>query len=376
MAFTKALYYPYIDIEDSGWLKTSMLYWDEIQTIVPSSVKTPYENATSAAFHDAGTLLPLTVESSRHEIEELADDMLEYLDSPEAAQLLLKNSIAQGTHIRSNEDLERIERAFLYPEKLPYIIRELLEDTGQNILLSDPKFGLYYMTLLASHISTKKNISLLTDIASSDALAGTVRLDSRARFDGIHRFVDYEFRGRRHHRRTVPELAEACLATLVMEGVRLDPETPADKIIKFRGKHRDELGKFRAQIGRLASAIKTDHEATSQDISQQAQIIMENELLPALGDLKASLRSERIKFVVEKLIKACFFCSLPTGVASHLLELSAPQALLAGSAVSLVASLISYNVDRAEKLRNNPYSYLLSARRFGAATRLAAQQIS
>lgn len=35
MSYTKALYYPTIDIEDSEWMKTAILFWDEINTIVP-----------------------------------------------------------------------------------------------------------------------------------------------------------------------------------------------------------------------------------------------------------------------------------------------------------------------------------------------------
>jgi hypothetical protein len=35
MAFTRALFYPTIDIQNEDWLKTAILFWDEISTIVP-----------------------------------------------------------------------------------------------------------------------------------------------------------------------------------------------------------------------------------------------------------------------------------------------------------------------------------------------------
>lgn len=38
MSFTKALYYPTIDILNEDWLKTAVLFWDEINTIVPESM--------------------------------------------------------------------------------------------------------------------------------------------------------------------------------------------------------------------------------------------------------------------------------------------------------------------------------------------------
>lgn len=41
-AFTRALYYPFIDIQNSDWLKTAVLFWDCISTIVPESHQHPY----------------------------------------------------------------------------------------------------------------------------------------------------------------------------------------------------------------------------------------------------------------------------------------------------------------------------------------------
>ncbi|MEO6889445.1 MAG: hypothetical protein ABI456_09165 [Ktedonobacteraceae bacterium] len=56
--FTRALYYPTIDIIDEAWLKTAMLYWNQILTIVPASIQHPYNTHTSRAFQDAKVLIP------------------------------------------------------------------------------------------------------------------------------------------------------------------------------------------------------------------------------------------------------------------------------------------------------------------------------
>ena len=48
------------------------------------------------------------------------------------------------------------------------------------------------------------------------------------------------------------------------------------------------------------------------------------------------------------------------GFTKALLGLGLPQALLAGAGVTLITSLVSYNQDKQEKLRTNPYSYLLA----------------
>lgn len=61
MGFTRALYYPSIDIGDEEWLKTAILFRDEISTIVPSSLVAPYSNPTSRYLADEGIITPFHV---------------------------------------------------------------------------------------------------------------------------------------------------------------------------------------------------------------------------------------------------------------------------------------------------------------------------
>ena len=83
MPSSQALYYPWIDIRDEAWLKTSLLYWDTVRTIVPESIEAPYSSETGCALQEAGFLVPLRVHSSMEEIEELTGDALTYLTSSE-----------------------------------------------------------------------------------------------------------------------------------------------------------------------------------------------------------------------------------------------------------------------------------------------------
>lgn len=59
MSYTKALYYPTIDIDDSEWIKNAILFWDEIDTIVPEAISSPYKNNDSRFLYDEGILKPL-----------------------------------------------------------------------------------------------------------------------------------------------------------------------------------------------------------------------------------------------------------------------------------------------------------------------------
>lgn len=58
MLFENALYYPTIDIKDEAWLKSAVLLWDTISTIVPESEDEPYKNELTRAFAQAGIVSP------------------------------------------------------------------------------------------------------------------------------------------------------------------------------------------------------------------------------------------------------------------------------------------------------------------------------
>lgn len=49
-----ALYYPHIDIDDGGWLRSAVLFWDQVQTIVPTSIKKPYTNSDTEICQQEG----------------------------------------------------------------------------------------------------------------------------------------------------------------------------------------------------------------------------------------------------------------------------------------------------------------------------------
>ncbi|MBI1745289.1 MAG: hypothetical protein HYR55_01725 [Acidobacteria bacterium] len=72
----QALFYPWIDLRDEAWLKTSLLYWDSVRTIVPESVDAPYSTDTGRALEAAGFLVPLRIHSGMDETEELTADTL------------------------------------------------------------------------------------------------------------------------------------------------------------------------------------------------------------------------------------------------------------------------------------------------------------
>ena len=89
--------------------------------------------------------------------------------------------------------------------------------------------------------------------------------------------------------------------------------------------------------------------------------LLPNKVQPEVGTLKRTLSEQGIRWVGDNFLKVTFFstgaASLPLGV----MGLAVPQALLVGAGVSLTASAVLYNCDRAKTLRENPFSYLVTA---------------
>ena len=54
-----ALYYPYKDIVDAQWLRSAVLFWDELKTIDPSGKKNPYQEEDTRILFKEGFLEPL-----------------------------------------------------------------------------------------------------------------------------------------------------------------------------------------------------------------------------------------------------------------------------------------------------------------------------
>jgi len=374
MPNSQGLYYPGIDIRDEAWLKTSLLYWDSLRTIVPESIDVPYSSETALALQDAGFLIPLRVHSDMEEIRELTEDVLTYLNSNEGAELLISGNNRRRSYIHLDKLSTSLVRLLMHRLKFGHEALDFVSRLGSpsrrgvNWLELDEGFALFYMTLLASRLAERVGASLLTSLPNAENLAIKARFDTQInRFfpSGVHRldrryplFREFEACG---PRRPMPRtLAPGMLSELSIQQIVINPNTSIDDLLKFRERHRDELALFRTKIHQLTSAIEVDLPAES--LRQHISDLYTNEVRPAIDNLKHSLEGQRIRWLAEGLFKIVF---LSVGSSSLLISsgLDVPTALLAGAGLSLIISGTIYNVDKRESLLNNPYSYLLSIER-------------
>lgn len=369
MSFTKSLYYPRTEIDDEGWLKSAILYWDEIQTIAPASMPEPYSTRTARELHDARVLSPLFVHPEMPTVEPLAEKVIDYIASPEAERLMLESGIDEYTLMHPEKLPELDELVAIDPEKLPYVVRHRLGrfigGEKEGWLRVHPALFNFYMTLLATELSANAGIGLLTDMPSSENLANAARLEGPL---GLSQFREPYPRHLRYSRpmsvRRMPsEAAQAVLAQLTLRHFTVDPDTPVHQILKFREDHKGEIGRFRAKLSELTKSVGED--LPVEDLQQRVADTYTHEVGPALEELKEAFNYSRIKYAITSLLKTSMF-TVPAGSVMHR-SLGSPLALLAMTGISLTACAVQYNRDRREDLRQNPFSFVVAPEnRFGA----------
>ncbi|MEW5923689.1 MAG: DUF6236 family protein [Candidatus Zixiibacteriota bacterium] len=367
MAFTKALYYPWIDIKDHGWLHSAALYWDKIQTIVPKSIKQPYKDKSSIEFYDKGILEPLKVSPEMYEVDSLTEDIIKYFDAPETLHILLSRK--KGGNIRIHRDKLPIplqNMTYIHPEKLASEVAYMIRETGLGRLNKDgwfemdSEFAEYYMTLLASRLSENYGLGLVTPLSQSHGLNLRVKMDGDINKMLFMRRVSQYGRQTRLQKRksTAPHvLTQGMLVDVVIDRIGIAPSTSIKKIIQFRKDHASEVGNFRNMIEKLTNDIPKDINIIA--LRQYINDKYNNDVEPAIKELKESLEGSKIKWLTKSWLKLSF---LSFGSSSALvgLGLNFPNALLVGSGISLVGMGILYNEDKKKMIRENPYSYVLA----------------
>jgi hypothetical protein len=338
MAFSHAIYYPWIDIEDSEWLKTAILYWDKISTIVPGHLDQPYNSVDSAFLYQADILVPEFVQSGDPAVLEASNSFLVYLRTPEAETIILPRGrrIIRLPSINRTRDLAKLDRW-----KIGDHLYLALKESGNVLeeghwLIFDRQSINYYMTLLAASLSLEKHFSPLTYDGSFEPMINRAKRGDNPKTKK-------------------QDLGEALLAQFTLETIKIAPDTPLEALITFRDDHKDEIALFRSELGSLAQTI--DPETPSLDaLQQQVYDIYTNKIHPAVHLLEKALTAKRIRTLVTHLSSIIFAESLSYFAPNTLYNL----ATFAGC--QIIGNAINYGIDRQQALMDNPYSFILSAR--------------
>ena len=368
----QALFYPYIDIKDDEWLKTSLLYWDEIRTIVPESMQTPYQSDLTKVLYDMEVLTPIRVNSEMDELNDLSEAVITYLSTNEGARIVASKG-QRNTPIHSQKLPYQLEELVdIHPEKLPYTIRNELDRVLRGVdedgwLRVDNGFANFYMTLLATKLSGRTGASLVTSDSMANDLAVAAHLDAPLGHDVSNIVVndwrrtgrslrEYEAFGRRNSRPSA--IAEGLLANLAISKICITENNSIEDIMNFKHSYSDELGLFHKKISELCGSINED--IPVEAMQEKVASIYSNEVEPSINNLKAALDGKNIQWKAEGLMKLTFM-SASSYSALAVAGLSTPLALLAGAGISLTAMGALHNIEKRNQIRNSPFAYLMSA---------------
>ena len=345
MLFSKALFYPTIDIHNEEWLKTAYLFWDEISTIVPQSmVGTAYQNNTSQYLKDVEFLKPYVVNPDSNLVKSLVEPVKTYAKTAEGKECLMQR-VHQNEYSNPYDD-SRAE-FYLHHEKLPFELQELIADKiGEDgwARVSE-NFADYYMTLLANKISNDQSLTLLT---ASSPLANL-----STRYGVNHARQPFSIAGRTN-KETV---GQSMLINMVIDGIRINPLTSIEDLHLFKERHQQELRNFRNGFEDI-SKLNIPPDISEDGLRRYMRDIYENRFLGAYNDLKASLQGSRIGFV--ESIGGLAFTDISTNVmeAFTALPKHVECAIAAGAYFGL--SLLKRIQVNNEIKRKHRMSYLLS----------------
>src|SRR4051812_15546067 len=154
--FGTALYHPYIDIKDESLLRSAILFWDEIQTIVPTSIEHPYNNRSSKICEAEGYLKPLRCNLHGHLLNELGNRVLNMIQDS-SGPLRIKANASSGELLHAQKFGDRLRHdlrlARIHPEKMSPELRALFPGESQgdgDWLLVNSQFADASMAALAA----------------------------------------------------------------------------------------------------------------------------------------------------------------------------------------------------------------------------------
>ena len=343
MELANALYFPYINFRDIGWLKTAALYYTKLFRIVP----------------------PHGAEGDSEDVRSLIENLgfIENIDRPDEAELI------------ELEFVEEMRKQYVVPQLLPRMFTErasirsigfpmrlhaskftygtlatlaelgLAEDyrrlkNNRQWVRIDRRAAAIYMTMLAERMAERRGIPAVTD----DPL-----FQKWLTYFGFESEIDQQ--RRREHR--LPFLV---IRTAVPSRIA---DVPIKKLAEFRRIHDAERIRFFAAIESMSRDVARiqDSQAIEECIEQHRSVVADG-----VNELRKSLQGVGIAAAA-----GLVGVSLPPLIAQLVPN---PTGLILGGGLSLALGLnaLSFYNQHCRLRGNSPWTYVLSLSRLNART--------
>lgn len=388
-----ALYYPHIDIRDGGWLRSSILFWDEIQTIVPTSIRNPYKMSDTKICEQEGYLRPLRCDLHPELLEDLGRRVFKLLEdqewqnkivwderenAPAGRALMHADKLSQEMKWRLEDlvglppnrmppslrsllvqsgGLEMLSADYIpphlrhmltqfdmygmHPEKLSHEIRHMLGQNRHNQdgewIMVNGRFAEIYMSALAALLSKEVQVSALTNQEPSSGV------NLRCLVDDVAASGETAARG--------------ALVSVVMKGLKVDPEASIKKMIAFRRGRKDQLAELSGHFDDLKGKI--EKAPSPKELEEGAKRLFENKIHPGLEKLQRELESQSIQSVWDGVQRGFTVSAASSSALAYITGYTGPMLLGAVAFITLAdVGMKSYQT-RSRVRASSPYTYLL-----------------
>lgn len=214
-----ALYYPTMKVASSSWLKKTLLYWDEVATIVPAAMQTSVRSDAHVS-----DLIQLGQLRFIDPVETLADPSVQ-------AQIDEAFMYLERSNIGSVGDFGEQDESDIRTEKILYSVRSRLEQQGRGRMLDDSNNWFRTTNSVASWY-----MSMLTGVVAGKLSGQATRLSP---VTDDHRIISASAAQGHDTRRGYVFRVVSGLLPAPGPGVSLR------QIVDFKNEHRDELRHLR-----------------------------------------------------------------------------------------------------------------------------------
>lgn len=398
-----ALYYPHIDIHDPQWLRSAILFWDEIKTIVPRAIKTPYQHKDTRICWQEGFLEPLRCDLHPELLDTLGKRVVGLMDndsfqrglasdsmqgdpnsttlihadkvgmdirhqfrmahihpdklSPELRALAMRAGLARMHAEKLSPELrelfDEIEFVGIHPSKMSSHLQNLIRrvtqprDNDGEWMLVDNRFAEVYMSALAALLAKETDLAALTNEESSMGV-------------NLHTLLD-------DVKPSSQSDKKGALVSFIMEALRVDPETKVQKLLRFRRERANQLAELTAQFDDLSSKISNCDSAKELKVKTRETYVIK--IKPKLDALKDELADSSIQSVWEGIQRAVTISVPAGGALAYFSGLTGTTLLAAGAAIAVTDVAVKTHLAHKKARRASPYTYLLDVERKFSAPR-------
>ncbi len=395
-----ALYFPYIDIQDPAWLRSAVLFWDEIKTIVPKAVNEPYRQKDTRILWQEGFLEPLSPDMHPELLDTLGKRVVSLMDIKDFRDQLNLESLLTDPNSQALIHADKIglnirdqfERARIHPEKLSpalrslamraglagmhpeklspdlrYLIQDvqfatmhsekmsremqklmrranLAQDNDGDWLIVDSRFAEVYMSALAALLAKETELAALTNEEPSMGV-------------NLHTLLQDVKPSEQSDKK-------GALVSFVMEAIRVDPKARIDKLLAFRRSRQMQLAELSAQFEDLSFKIASCESFT--ELKEKAKDSYVTRIRPKLESLKDELKDVSIQSYWDGFSRAVQVTA-PAGSAlgyfGQLNGFTSSMMLAAGAGITVTEIAIKSHLATKKARRASPYTYLLDVER-------------